>query len=164
MGIVISDHGLSPATRGTLQYLILSILTIRFIPGYAGNAVECSFFLVVLTVYPRLRGERVVADVRNLLARGLSPATRGTHKRASVVGKYKRFIPGYAGNAWRYGCRSLLFAVYPRLRGERRLTRRDDKPANGLSPATRGTQANQLLKTRVLRFIPGYAGNAGKGL
>ena len=55
---LIVDNGLSPATRGTLLILLRLVFNLRFIPGYAGNAVREPFVLVITAVYPRLRGER----------------------------------------------------------------------------------------------------------
>ena len=53
-----SAGGLSPATRGTRDNWLFSCGGLRFIPGYAGNAVQVNKKPATFPVYPRLRGER----------------------------------------------------------------------------------------------------------
>ena len=50
--------GLSPAARGTLMMIGRPMVFVRFIPGCAGNAQLADGRNPLLTVYPRLRGER----------------------------------------------------------------------------------------------------------
>ena len=52
------ERGLSPASRGTPPKLVKATLIARFIPGFAGNAVERLIANGSVAVYPRLRGER----------------------------------------------------------------------------------------------------------
>ncbi len=111
--------GLSPATRGTLDLILQRPRDVRFIPGYAGNAHCLSLIREFVTVYPRLRGERMIDTPAANGLTGLSPATRGTQRDGLARNRFPRFIPGYAGNANRRGRQSKRNAVYPRLRGER---------------------------------------------
>ena len=112
-------YGLSPATRGTPLAAQCDVSHERFIPGYAGNATKQLKERKLLSVYPRLRGERPPTPITAAAASGLSPATRGTLGMSGIDTLAERFIPGYAGNAliaerlidWK--------PVYPRLRGER---------------------------------------------
>ena len=140
---------------------VMPTITLRFIPGFAGNAAICVMFLLDLAVYPRLRGERVISHLQIVLLVGLSPASRGTRLKLFIRPLYDRFIPGFAGNA----CFSSLGAtgcpVYPRLRGERAPVVRKADFRVGLSPASRGTLLILRLILNVTRFIPGFAGNAG---
>ena len=53
-----------------------------------------------------------------------------------------------------------IFAVYPRLRGERASFAMSETVTSGLSPASRGTPDEQLDERIRRRFIPGFAGNA----
>ncbi len=94
-----SACGLSPATRGTRYGQNLQLNIYRFIPGYAGNAPDSHPGRMLVTVYPRLRGERRWPPRLKRPNSGLSPATRGTQWRASRCSQKSRFIPGYAGNA-----------------------------------------------------------------
>ena len=132
----------------------------RFIPGYAGNARGDLRRAGSGTVYPRLRGERGLRPGFALDRPGLSPATRGTLHRQGNHHLSIRFIPGYAGNAQPLLGDCMIVAVYPRLRGERSVRVTDVGCMAGLSPATRGTQTSLVGIQRLLRFIPGYAGNA----
>tara|TARA_R110001583_G_scaffold60307_2_gene179270 strand:- start:3612 stop:3920 length:309 start_codon:yes stop_codon:yes gene_type:complete len=72
----------------------------------------------------------------------------------------RRFIPGYAGNASKKSAPDLPVTVYPRLRGERRTGLEPFMWLDGLSPATRGTRPAVVQPGVLVRFIPGYAGNA----
>ena len=71
---------------------------------------------------------------------GSSPHTRGTQSRCPPVVTRCRFIPAYAGNAYR---RALHGAKQP-----------------GSSPHTRGTLDDAQFHFLAGRFIPAYAGNA----
>ncbi len=50
--------GSSPHTRGTLEGQQMPLLIIRFIPACAGNAVLVTSAPLIVTVHPRMRGER----------------------------------------------------------------------------------------------------------
>ncbi len=72
-------HGLSPLARGTPRHAGRAAIPPRFIPAGAGNSFSSSSIAVVLTVYPRWRGE-LVTNIFAVQARsGLSPLARGTH-------------------------------------------------------------------------------------
>ena len=158
--ITPSHHGLSPATRGTPAVNLTAADSWRFIPGYAGNASGKFRFQGFEPVYPRLRGERFLIKIAHVVYLGLSPATRGTHRIVLTRKMLTRFIPGYAGNAANASLVSIANTVYPRLRGERRVSFRVCHPYFGLSPATRGTLLIAGVVVAFWRFIPGYAGNA----
>ena len=132
----------------------------RFIPGFAGNATIVRHSWSHRSVYPRLRGERSDTARAYIASNGLSPASRGTPCRCCLDRCLARFIPGFAGNASAYSGHHQPLPVYPRLRGERclKLMRRQVFP--GLSPASRGTLLILLSARLILRFIPGFAGNA----
>ena len=74
---------------------------------------------------------------------GLSPATRGTLAGWLDLRSARRFIPGYAGNAYVLGSAADSITVYPRLRGERCTKINRYAKYIGLSPATRGTPSAQ---------------------
>ena len=152
--------GLSPATRGTRRIKSKHIDYVRFIPGYAGNAQILTIQRQLMPVYPRLRGERLWLSIIILQCSGLSPATRGTLFGIKAGIWPSRFIPGYAGNAFRSPSLLQDSAVYPRLRGERFLVGAVTSHKPGLSPATRGTLLSLHPLAAGVRFIPGYAGNA----
>ncbi len=159
-GVQPGSDGLSPATRGTHPKSVPITYLVRFIPGYAGNALCKSLSTAPRSVYPRLRGERLFQKVPNRKPTGLSPATRGTPESARMIAEAIRFIPGYAGNASRREIGTSVRPVYPRLRGERYFNVKRYGDGDGLSPATRGTPIPHNNIKANYRFIPGYAGNA----
>ena len=111
--------GSSPHTRGTRNKVYAYDLLQRFIPAYAGNAINVDTRKVVKTVHPRIRGERAAARAMARAERGSSPHTRGTR---AVCGS----------NPW-------LTSVHPRIRGERMCHPSSMAMARGSSPHTRGT-------------------------
>ncbi len=113
-----SALGLSPLARGTRCVSLNSPFVIRFIPAGAGNTAAEKASGSIWTVYPRWRGEHLVALVVVLHVLGLSPLARGTRQFKPGYVKPKRFIPAGAGNTWRICRGSALGAVYPRWRGE----------------------------------------------
>ena len=58
---VAKNIGLSPLARGTHWQQSLTLLNARFIPAGAGNTEALTVQLIVLSVYPRWRGEHVSA-------------------------------------------------------------------------------------------------------
>ena len=91
--------GSSPHTRGTPITRVPIAIYVRFIPAYAGNAMYGCSMLALLTVHPRIRGERRVVILTHDELPGSSPHTRGT-RRLQVPAKVRD-------------------RVHPRIRGER---------------------------------------------
>ena len=91
-------------------------------------------------VHPRIRGER-----RYRIIRG---------------SRWTRFIPAYAGNAYRRRYPTKIHAVHPRIRGERPTLAARALYCSGSSPHTRGTRRFTMILATGQRFIPAYAGNA----
>ena len=91
---------------------------------------------------------------------GSSPLTRGTRLQGWSARFMTRFIPAYAGNSRRAYVTALPNAVHPRLRGELGCQKSIIDGAYGSSPLTRGTHASAISRTRLVRFIPAYAGNS----
>ena len=94
--------------------------------------------------------------------RGSSPHTRGTRSRGRSPSAARRLIPAYAGNAHRWSFRRLRVAVHPRIRGERDVAGPRTADVHGSSPHTRGTLELKQNGKMIPRFIPAYAGNAGR--
>ena len=73
--------GLSPLARGTHDRTVAIDVSARFIPAGAGNTSASSPKILVITVYPRWRGEHCGVDASERYHRGLSPLARGTPPR-----------------------------------------------------------------------------------
>ena len=95
------------------------LLQRRFIPAYAGNALDDSFKAISNAVHPRIRGERNEHLPELWRGCGSSPHTRGTLKSAEDRIAAFRFIPAYAGNATTTSRKRGVASVHPRIRGER---------------------------------------------
>ena len=75
-----------------------------------------------------------------------------------------RFIPAWAGNTRRAGCRRGSVAVHPRVGGEHQHLRPLLPGYRGSSPRGRGTRWFLWRDTARSRFIPAWAGNTQKAL
>ena len=148
--------------RGTPRARAPPLRERRFIPAYAGNAMEVLRRYLMKTVHPRVCGERVVvvAHLGNLL--GSSPRMRGTPRPPSDPRGSVRFIPAYAGNATAPMTGKPAKSVHPRVCGERRVRPFPHILRDGSSPRMRGTPASCRRKSASKRFIPAYAGNASR--
>ena len=73
----------------------------------------------MVSVHPRLRGERFVAIAGRWPQYGSSPLARGTGYQALLKLTDDRFIPACAGNGRETCGRARATSVHPRLRGER---------------------------------------------
>ena len=122
LGAVFTVHcanlGLSPLARGTHILIGIHELRPRFIPAGAGNSFSSSSIAVVLTVYPRWRGELLIRSSYSAPLAGLSPLTRGTQHGRPYEIPVARFIPAGAGNSHPSRNNAFIFPVYPRWRGE----------------------------------------------
>ncbi len=114
---------------------------------------------VLLSVYPRWRGEHVSGDTVYNEIMGLSPLARGTLVLLAPAVNNKRFIPAGAGNTIRGISDPHTVTVYPRWRGEHTVVASKTFPAGGLSPLARGTHPERFVESRNERFIPAGAGN-----
>ena len=111
--------GSSPRGRGTRDRVVAARVGHRFIPAWAGNALWLRTQPSMLSVHPRVGGERGVRIECQMRKPGSSPRGRGTQRRRAPRGGSQRFIPAWAGNA-RYGAgRRREPAVHPRVGGER---------------------------------------------
>ena len=111
-------HGLSPLARGTPRHAGRAAIPPRFIPAGAGNSFSSSSIAVVLTVYPRWRGELLIRSSYSAPLAGLSPLARGTLISLAIINRLTRFIPAGAGNSRARGDSGRACTVYPRWRGE----------------------------------------------
>ena len=131
--------GLSPLARGTLALQQQHPWPRRFIPAGAGNT-KCWWALMPQTqVYPRWRGEHITPFCDCPVFAGLSPLARGTRVSANPEEIEPRFIPAGAGNTHMIRRARRWHSVYPRWRGEHRITPRFLPRQRGLSPLARGT-------------------------
>ena len=154
--------GSSPHTRGTQAAARRKTTANRFIPAYAGNAAGQLSVSKVCTVHPRIRGERARDRISGEREDGSSPHTRGTLKNLGGFEEAARFIPAYAGNAAGVAHALGGAQVHPRIRGERATAHSAAIFNAGSSPHTRGTPQVPGHRPARHRFIPAYAGNAGR--
>ena len=138
--VVSSGSGLSPLARGTRAHGIQSRVSARFIPAGAGNTGSATAAPMTTSVYPRWRGEYEMLVSVNAANTGLSPLARGTRVSANPEEIEPRFIPAGAGNTHMIRRARRWHSVYPRWRGEHRITPRFLPRQRGLSPLARGTR------------------------
>ena len=83
--VLATGHpGLSPLARGTRICQRLCGAVNRFIPAGAGNTTPATCFASRSAVYPRWRGEHVIANRGEINRCGLSPLARGTQNWISL--------------------------------------------------------------------------------
>ena len=132
----------------------------RFIPAFAGNAICCICAADILSVHPRVCGERFSVSRRQTLSYGSSPRLRGTPFTVQHLHLPHRFIPAFAGNATTRRHPRKRRPVHPRVCGERKRGAPVGPWTFGSSPRLRGTPHVEQYFRFILRFIPAFAGNA----
>ncbi len=157
--IASSAPGLSPLARGTLTAWYAESHPERFIPAGAGNTEASNIWWTKRTVYPRWRGEHVIANRGEINRCGLSPLARGTPNWISLNAAAWRFIPAGAGNTALPPRQLCRYPVYPRWRGEHSAGGSEELFVGGLSPLARGTRHLTQNLVPPNRFIPAGAGN-----
>ena len=153
-------YGSSPRLRGTLATAAPVPHVHRFIPAFAGNASTQSWSTCLVSVHPRVCGERSTTPAPKSWRTGSSPRLRGTPVNISSHERVHRFIPAFAGNAPRTGAQTGRCPVHPRVCGERVDQVRVVPVLRGSSPRLRGTRVHQGAEGLGERFIPAFAGNA----
>ena len=152
--------GSSPRGRGTPRCPAIFVTKIRFIPAWAGNAWGGGGTGLQPAVHPRVGGERCGPDGLHCGIGGSSPRGRGTLDIGLIDATRFRFIPAWAGNAYRSTRFTRYSTVHPRVGGERRYFWGISQRGFGSSPRGRGTPAECLTRSPLQRFIPAWAGNA----
>ncbi len=135
----VSGRGSSPRVRGTRYRSARSRRWCRFIPACAGNAVYFHRPSPLLTVHPRVCGERARYPGEDIHHLGSSPRVRGTRSRLAQPGSQRRFIPACAGNAAICTPLCTTALVHPRVCGERVVGLGAVAGIAGSSPRVRGT-------------------------
>ena len=153
-------HGSSPRMRGTHHAEHHAVQPPRFIPAYAGNAPRSRTYPFGIPVHPRVCGERDCARALAPQLAGSSPRMRGTPDCDRPQLAKGRFIPAYAGNAFRKVKYFCFQSVHPRVCGERSRQTCKVQSLAGSSPRMRGTLKGIVRQRSEERFIPAYAGNA----
>ncbi len=156
----VTIHGSSPRARGTRCGRDGCRRATRFIPACAGNALKEKRPSWIVSVHPRVRGERMPLRSGKSRATGSSPRTRGTRELWHVKRRGPRFIPACAGNAHPSRPARPARSVHPRVRGERPAPAYIPLCRAGSSPRARGTPHRGDTGNAARRFIPACAGNA----
>ena len=89
---------------------------------------------------------------------GLSPRTRGSHRRRRERETQGGSIPAHAGEPHRSKTGNLSAVVYPRARGGAMPWSLYVAAIAGLSPRTRGSHLRDLIQREVQGSIPAHAG------
>ena len=118
-GLRYTSHaeGLSPPTRGNLQPRPQLQLAPRSIPAHAGEPLGLRPPSTTRGVYPRPRGGTEPLRVADAVVTGLSPPTRGNHRRSNRHRDYWGSIPAHAGEPGSKVIPPTGSEVYPRPRG-----------------------------------------------
>ena len=135
-----------------------------FIPACAGNRCPRAWWLIAMSVHPRVCGEQArMARASCTLPQTVHPRVCG--EQDEVIAPYQDFggsSPRVRGTGSADITGSSLISVHPRVCGEQ------DRPAEladrfaGSSPRVRGTGALNQPDFALIRFIPACAGNSSR--
>ena len=151
--------GSSPRGRGTLPFMFVCDVLIRFIPAWAGNTTGRVPMTVSRTVHPRVGGEHSLRILTLPSVAGSSPRGRGTRVRIADCQCQSRFIPAWAGNTQALQSVAIRSSVHPRVGGEHSSASHIHCQHHGSSPRGRGTRYSSCTLRLRDWFIPAWAGN-----
>ena len=157
--------GLSPRVRGNpvRPHILRSVR--RSIPACAGEPIPGCVSVIISTVYPRVCGGTPAGGEHQDVGMGLSPRVRGNRTDNGNPPPSLRSIPACAGEPNPAYAPSAAGAVYPRVCGGTRPSRRSVPPVQGLSPRVRGNRQRRPKRDIALGSIPACAGEpARRGL
>ena len=153
------DAGSAPRVRGTGPFAASVSENIRFSPACAGNGSRRLVEMTIMTVQPRVCGERRRGYGRPDDARGSAPRVRGTAGAERSLAVHSRFSPACAGNGAAGIPAAARRPVQPRVCGER-IHRAVRRPRiGGSAPRVRGTVDARPGEQFLERFSPACAGN-----
>ena len=109
--------GLSPLTRGNLGGAVRRHAAQGSIPAHAGQPTCTARSPATARVYPRSRGATHRMGSNHLMARGLSPLTRGNLRGVVECQPAGGSIPAHAGQPSPRSRLNTACRVYPRSRG-----------------------------------------------
>ena len=129
------------------------------IPAYAGSTPPVGEAYEDAEDHPRIRGEHDPNRSFGEKMAGSSPHTRGALVLLMALCVLQRIIPAYAGST-RRRCRWLpADRDHPRIRGEHLNRIKNEMPAEGSSPHTRGARGSRPVVPARHGIIPAYAGS-----
>ena len=153
-----AEEGLSPHTRGSLSSGPDRGRSPRSIPAHTGKPSSPRPGPCATRVYPRTHGEAYVAEPFYTTIPGLSPHTRGSHRRGDQRQRRKRSIPAHTGKPQSPSVRAAISTVYPRTHGEAPHPSTASSANRGLSPHTRGSRGLRPSRKCCSRSIPAHTG------
>ena len=157
-GALSSICGLSPRVRGNLMLKPASRRTNRSIPACAGEPAAAVEIRRRPGVYPRVCGGTARGSGTLTTAQGLSPRVRGNLAEPGGVRHIGGSIPACAGEPAIIQRHIHSDAVYPRVCGGTRRSRRQYHEPKGLSPRVRGNHRYPVIPWDGERSIPACAG------
>ena len=150
--------GLSPLTRGNHLGRRRDVLGAGPIPAHAGQPLPASVGRTISRAYPRSRGATHAGLPHDGIAWGLSPLTRGNQVATEGACGASGPIPAHAGQPSTDLQVSRLRRAYPRSRGATVTVTWNATYQRGLSPLTRGNQAQHKERVMFKGPIPAHAG------
>ena len=111
-----------------------------------------------ISVYPRTRGDHMIAATAPSPSFGLPPLTRGSPLAGRLVPRVDRSTPAHAGITRSRPRRGPSPRVYPRTHGDHTGNIEHWVFFHGLPPPTRGSPCDGLLPSGLLRSTPAHAG------
>ena len=152
------SQGLSPPTRGSPSRYGADGLGARSIPAHTGEPTCADSGGTGRTVYPRPHGGAEVVSLDDLDDAGLSPPTRGSHRRRMGRGRLLGSIPAHTGEPGEAFTVLKSKAVYPRPHGGAPVGNLPVRLHHGLSPPTRGSPRPGCRLHARARSIPAHTG------
>ena len=154
--------GLSPPTRGSHRAPARTCVHQGSIPAHAGKPSPSRLAPGHAGVYPRPRGEAPDERMQVTADHGLSPPTRGSHRRTDQRPSGGGSIPAHAGKPLGHAKPGGGAGVYPRPRGEAMTPDEREAVESGLSPPTRGSPEDAPDGVAVGGSIPAHAGKPSR--
>ena len=133
-------------------------LSERSIPAHTGKPCPSTTAPQSKKVYPRPHGEATGIATRRQSVDGLSPPTRGSRRRGGPGRRRGGSIPAHTGKPRPVPQSNRRRAVYPRPHGEADQQPRHVAQVCGLSPPTRGSREETLLRPSAFWSIPAHTG------
>ena len=125
-------------------------------PRIRGEHIDCATHGAD---HPRIRGEHEAEFTGVGGPSGSSPHTRGARQPFKAASLRDGIIPAYAGSTVTPIRQPFKAADHPRIRGEHLNRIKQEMPAEGSSPHTRGAPLHPLEGLDEARIIPAYAGS-----
>ena len=154
----VKSSGFSPRARGCSSRRVRPCLRQQVFPACAGMFPTRYTSVIMLTCFPRVRGDVPGTNCMTTSTPSFSPRARGCSLAEDTLTPQAKVFPACAGMFRLSGCCHRHWRCFPRVRGDVPVLPALDPAAWWFSPRARGCSVGVLVDHQRFSVFPACAG------